>query len=333
MSFHEDTKISSRDGILRILADSLGEPVPGRELARLTGISRAGVWKQVASLRKAGVGIRAERKKGYLLESVPDRLFPVLLQKDLATNIVGKRIEYRGVTGSTNSDARNLAVRGVPDGTVVVAEHQTKGRGRLDRTWIARPNENILMSVIFYPKIGTSLAFRLTMMASVAIVRAVKKACGVALKIKWPNDLYAGDRKVCGILTEFSADHDMIHYIVVGIGLNVNFNTARHSEIRAASTSLMEICGHELSRVLLLKVILAELDGLYQSFSETRGEGLDAVWNAHSLVMDRRVRILSGAEEKIGIARGITPDGHLVISNENGEREEIVCGDLSLRMD
>lgn len=333
MMLQINSKISSRDIVLTVLMDRFGEPVPGKELAGRTGISRAGVWKQIASLKKDGVRIRSAGKSGYRLETVPDRLFPVLVQRGLETDIVGKRIDYFRVTGSTNSEAKKLALKGAPDGTVVVAEHQVRGRGRLDRTWISQPEQNILMSVLFYPNIRPELAFRLTMMSSIAAVRAIKKVCGVALKIKWPNDLYADGRKVCGILTEFSADHDLIHYMVVGIGLNVNFDTVKCRELRGVATSLMAVCGHKVSRLQLLKTLLAELDLLYKAFTETLGEGLDREWNACSLVVNRKVRIISGNEKKTGMARGISPDGHLVILNESGEQEEIVCGDLSLRLD
>jgi len=327
----ENENIGNKDSILNILMDNFGESVPGKVLAELSGISRSGVWKHIASLRKEGFNIKAGIKSGYMLNCVPDRLLPKLVQKSLKTERVGKRIEYYESIDSTNAVAKDLAFKGVPEGTVVVAEHQTKGKGRLKRLWLAPAGENILFSVIFYPKIGTDLVFRLTMLASIAAVKAVRRICKVDAKIKWPNDLYINGKKVCGVLTEFSADFDSVHYVVVGIGLNVNFKTSKNKEIENIATSLMEECGEKISRLSVFTALLEELDLLYKSFVESDGEELEKEWNTYSMVVGRKVRIISGKDEKRGVAKGINKYGHLILLNENGQNEEIVCGDLSLR--
>ncbi len=327
----ENRNLHNKDTILKALLDNLGEPVPGKVLTDLSGISRAGVWKHVASLRKDGFNIQAGIKSGYMLKDIPDICLPVLVQQDLNTKVVGKKIEYYKVIDSTNTEAKNLASLGVSDGTIVFSEHQTRGRGRLNRSWLAPPGKNILFSIIFYPGISPSLVFRLTMLASIAAVRAVKKVCNIDAKIKWPNDLYVNGKKICGILTEFSADHDTVHYTVVGIGLNVNFDISKNTEIKDIATSLMRECGRKVSKLSLFKALLKELDLLYRSFAKTKGEGLEKEWNEYSMVIDRKVKIISGSEEQHGIAKGINANGHLIILNEKGEDEDVVCGDLSLR--
>ena len=266
-----------------------------------------------------------------MLNGVPDRLFPKLIHQSLKTERVGKRIEYYESIDSTNAAAKDLALKGAPEGTVVVAEHQTKGKGRLKRSWLSLPGENILFSVIFYPQISTDRVFRLTMLASIAAVKAVRRICKVDAKIKWPNDLYINEKKVCGVLTEFSADFDSVHYTVVGIGLNVNFEISKNSEIENIATSLMEECGEKISRLSVFTALLEELDLLYKSFVKTDGEGLEKEWNKYSMVVGRKIKIISGKDEKIGIAKGINKYGHLILLNDNGQEEEIVCGDLSLR--
>jgi len=321
----------NKDSILKVLMDNFGKSVPGKVLAELSSISRSGVWKHIASLRKEGFNIKAGIKSGYMLNSVPDRLLPKIIQQSLKTKRVGKRIEYYESIDSTNAVAKDLALKGTPDGTVVVAEHQTKGKGRLKRSWLSLPGENILFSVIFYPQISTDLVFRLTMLASIAAVKAVKRICKVDAKIKWPNDLYINGKKVCGVLTEFSADFDSVHYIVVGIGLNVNFKTSKNSEIENIATSLMEECGEKISRLSVFTALLEELDLLYKSFVKTGGEELEKEWNKYSMVVGRKIKIISGKDEKLGVAKGINKYGHLILLNENGQDEEIVCGDLSLR--
>jgi len=321
----------NKDSILKVLMDNFGKSVPGKVLAEVSGISRSGVWKHIASLRKEGFNIKAGIKSGYKLNSIPDRLLPKLIQQSLKTEVVGKRIEYYEIIDSTNAVAKDLALKGAPDGTVVIAENQTKGKGRMKRSWLSLPGENILFSVIFYPNISTDLVFRLTMLASIAAVRVVRKICKVDAKIKWPNDLYINGKKVCGVLTEFSADFDSVHYTVVGIGLNVNFNTSKNREIENIATSLMEECGEKISRLSVFTALLEELDLLYNSFIKTSGEGLEKEWSKYSMVVNRKVKIISGKEEKCGVAKGINKSGHLILLNENGQEEEIVCGDLSLR--
>ena len=329
--FKEAENIRNKDSILKVLMNNFGESVPGKVLADLSGISRSGVWKHIASLRKEGFNIKAGIKSGYMLNSIPDRLLPKLIHQNLKTERVGKRIEYYESIDSTNAAAKDLALKGAPEGTVVVAEHQTKGKGRLKRSWLSLPGENILFSVIFYPQISTDRVFRLTMLASIAAVKAVRRICKVDAKIKWPNDLYINEKKVCGVLTEFSADFDSVHYTVVGIGLNVNFEISKNSEIENIATSLMEECGEKISRLSVFTALLEELDLLYKSFVKTGGEGLEKEWNKYSMVVGRKIKIISGKDEKIGIAKGINKYGHLILLNDNGQEEEIVCGDLSLR--
>jgi len=169
------------------------------------------------------------------------------------------------------------------------------------------------------------------MLASIAAVKALRRTCKVDAKIKWPNDIYINEKKVCGILTEFSADFDSVHYVVVGIGLNVNFNTSKNREIENIATSLMEECGKKISRLFVFTALLEELDLLYKSFIMTGGEELEKEWNKYSMVVGRKIKIISGKDEKSGVAKGINKSGHLILLNENGQEEEIVCGDLSLR--
>lgn len=327
----EAGNVGNKDSILKVLLNNFGEYVPGKVLAELSGISRSGVWKHIASLRKEGFNIKAGIKSGYMLDCIPDRLLPKLIQQSLKSEQVGKRIEHYESIDSTNAAAKALALKGAPDGTVVVAEHQTEGKGRLKRSWIAPAGENILFSVIFYPKISTDLVFRLTMLASIAAVKTIRRICKVDAQIKWPNDVYINEKKVCGVLTEFSADFDSVHYAVVGMGLNVNFKISKIREIGNIATSLMDECGEKISRLSVFTTLLEELDLLYNSFVKTGAEGLEKEWNTYSMVLNREVKIISGKDEKCGIAKGINKYGHLILLNENGQNEEIVCGDLSLR--
>lgn len=270
--------------------------------------------------------------KEVVLFPIPDKLLPILIKKGLNTAIVAKEVYYFKTVDSTNRIAKQYALSGVSEGTVVIAEEQTSGRGRMNRAWVSPACSNILCSLIFYPPVNTSSIFRLTMLASIAVVKAIDKACGIKAQIKWPNDVYINGKKVCGILTEFSADSDTVDYAVVGIGLNVNFDIAPYRQLSGIATSLKEEKGRNVSRLKVLKQLLKEIDIRYQGIANGAEYDLSQEWERHSMVLNRHVKIISGEETNYGFAKGITRDGHLIIIDSQGKQKEILCGDLSLRL-
>lgn len=320
------------DAILRALVGRAGHFVPGSELVRGSGLSRSGVWKHIVSLRRQGFQIAASIRKGYCLETTPDILLPVIVQAGLDTAIFGREIMFYQTIDSTNRIAREQAEAGAREGTVVIAEEQTTGKGRLGRAWISPAGSNILCSVILYPGMVPSDAFKLTMLASVAVVRAIQNVCGQVAQIKWPNDVYISGRKVCGVLTEFMADHSSLTYVVIGIGLNVNLDPSRHPEIMETATSLQEACGRPISRPALLRALLQEIEGLYGELHKNGGRTLKEAWEQHSMVLNQEVDIISGHEILTGVVKGISNEGHLILLDNNGAIHNIICGDLSLRV-
>lgn len=320
-----------RDAILKVLLENFGHFVPGEILTRASNLSRSGVWKYITSLRSQGFSIGASIKRGYCLREIPDKLLPPLIQTGLQTSVVAREIHYFSTIDSTNRVAKEYALSGVSDGTVVIAEEQTSGKGRMNRVWVSPPSSNILCSLIFYTSMNTSSVFRLTMLASIAVVRAINNACGIVAQIKWPNDVYINGKKVCGILTEFLADHDSTSYVVIGIGINVNFDIARHPEIKGIATCLKEAKGQKVSRLRVLKTLLEEIDTLYQNFVQTGGKDLRKQWERHSMVLNRQATIISGDEVTRGFVKGINEDGHLILIDPQGNTKEVLCGDLSLK--
>ncbi|MBD3322706.1 MAG: biotin--[acetyl-CoA-carboxylase] ligase, partial [Chitinivibrionales bacterium] len=214
----------------------------------------------------------------------------------------------------------------------VVADHQTQGRGRMSRSWISPPGTNILCSIIFYPDLDASSVYRLTMMASVCVVHAVEKICGQSARIKWPNDIYIYDKKVCGILTEFLADFDRVLHAVVGIGINVNFITGKEPELKDIAVSLCEITGKRVSRIGILKQVLKEMDDHYPLIKKSGFLQVKELWEQYSLVLNRRVTVVSGDEKISGTVKGLTENGHLLIADKAGNEQEILCGDVSLHL-
>ena len=225
--------------------------------------------------------------------------------------------------------AKQLAEQGALNGAVVVAEHQRRGRGRLDRSWEAPPGACLLCSVIFYPDIEPEFLFRLTMMASVAVVDALQATAGICAGIKWPNDVYVGDKKICGILTELGYSPQSVQYAVVGMGINVNWDLKNNEQLGSSATSISDVCGKKISRVKILTELLLLMDRGYSSIHD--GAILRNLWSARCMHLGKTVRIISDHDSLEGTAKGITEQGHLMIQSADGSMHDILCGDVSLR--
>ncbi len=263
---------------------------------------------------------------------LPEKINPAEIKNRLKSSFIGLDIVYLEKTESTNKEAKKLAENGAAEGTLVIAEEQTKGRGRLSRSWLSGPNENILMSLIFRPALPLPGIFNLTMIASIAIVKAIKKATGLKTKIKWPNDIYCGNKKLAGILTELNARREIINYAIVGIGLNVNLDPDRHNDIKEVATSLFKETKKIIARDILLKSILEEMDKQYILLKKGKIDIIRKEWNRYSLVKGKSVIVFSGGYSEEGIADSIDADGSLILIKNDGEKKNILCGDVSLRI-
>lgn len=258
-------------------------------------------------------------------------LDPALIKKGLGNRIAGRNIHHYPVADSTNTIAAGLAKKGAEEGTVVLADVQTAGRGRLGREWISASGKNLLFSIIFRPDIKQSELFSVTMIASIAIVKAIRKTLHLKAGIKWPNDIYINGKKAAGILTELELKGDLVDFVVVGIGLNVNFDTSIYPDISDTATSLLKEKGHEISRIILIKSILREVEKWYRALKKGKKEGIRKQWLKHSIVTDRKVKIISSGNEEEGIACSIDDDGALIIVDEKGNSKRILSGDVTLR--
>jgi len=254
---------------------------------------------------------------------------PQAILDGLKTKVVGRTLHCFESIDSTNRMAKQLAASGAPDGAVVVAEHQTCGRGRLGRSWDAPPGACVLCTVIFYPDIEPEFLFRLTMMASVAVVDALLATAGIRAGIKWPNDVYAGDKKICGILTEVGCSQQSVQYAVIGLGINVNWDLKNNGHLCDSATSLSAVCGKNISRVKILQELLMQMDKGYGIIHDEAS--LHIQWMQRCMHLGKTVRILSGRDSLEGKAEGITEKGYLMLQSADGNRHEIVCGDVSLR--
>jgi BirA family biotin operon repressor/biotin-[acetyl-CoA-carboxylase] ligase len=265
-------------------------------------------------------------------KSVDEILQPDLLKKRLAHSLFSSFIHYETSTDSTNALAKKLAGRGAPEGTLVITEEQTAGRGRRGRSWASPPGANLLFSVLLRPPVEGDMVFVLTMVLALAGIRALNRVAGVRAMIKWPNDLYVGTRKLAGILTEFSVTGKRIEWAVLGMGMNVSWHPKVPEGSAAPATSLLQETGQRVSRNDLLREILTEFEALYRDVLHDRMEPLYEEWNQNCLVLGKAVVIESDTERIEAKALRIDCDGALIIEDAAGNERRILTGDVSLRL-
>lgn len=296
-------------------------------MSKELGMTRAAIWKHIHELRDFGYDITAVPHLGYRLLSCPDRLFPWEIRYHLKNKFIGKSVYYCETLPSTMDRAMELALQGASEGTLIIAEGQTKGRGRMGRQWLSPKYEGIYFSLIIKPKILPQQAPILTLISAVAICQAIGQHLSLAAQIKWPNDILINNRKVAGILTELSAEMDIVHAVIVGVGINVN-NEKKSLPYSAAS--LKEMAGGEVNRLALLKTLLRCFEEKYIQFQKQGVEEILDKWRHFSATLGRRVKLsISGSRlQLVGEAVDIGQDGGLLIRNDSGLIERVMAGDI-----
>ena len=313
-----------QEQIINFLKRSKGY-LSGEEISRSVDISRAGIWKYMQELRKEGYEIEAVPHLGYQLVSIPDKLLAHEIQFDLKTKIFGGRVAYHETLTSTMDEAFKLGMEGAPEGTVVCAEAQTKGRGRLGRQWSSPKHKGIYCSIILRPKLSPSELAKLTLLSAVVVAEAVEKVSGVAAHIKWPNDLLVKNKKLAGILTELRAEVDQMKFVVVGIGLNVNNTSA---QLMDGATSLKQEAGRAFSRVEIIQEILRVFERRYVRLNEKGFEDVIAAWKERSHTLGKRVKVTDPAGIIEGVAMDLDHDGGLLIRQDSGVVVKKLAGDV-----
>lgn len=318
-----------KDDILRLLMASKTGYVSGGELARKFKLSRTAIWKHIKTLGGEGCEIEAVPSKGYRLRTTPDVLILKDVEQGLKTRAIGKEIHLYREVRSTNTLATDLAQQGAAEGSVVVAETQTAGKGRLGRTWIS-PRGNLYLSVILRPNIPPHKAPLLTLMGAVAVASAIRKQLNIEAAIKWPNDIFISGKKVGGILTEMSAEPDRVKHVVLGIGVNVNMDISElPPQIRQVSATLSAETGKKIDRSLFLQRLLSELDRWYHVFLMNEAAVLKE-WENLNITTGNRVAVsgLGGALE--GTAQGIDAEGRLILKLDDDSLRLVAAGDVTI---
>jgi len=318
--------------ILQLLKDHSSKFLSGEEIRRHLRVSRTAVWKRIQRLRALGYEIEASTRSGYRLIGSPDLLTSSEIKPLLKTKWIGKTIHHFDTLDSTNTKAYQLAQEGAEEGEVVIAESQAKGRGRLGRQWFSPPFLNLYLSVILRPKISPHQASLITLMAAVATANAIREFSGLLPLIKWPNDILLRDRKVAGLLNEMHSEMDRIHFVILGIGVNLNMDEKAFSkEIQAIATSLRIEMGQTVSRKAFLQSLLQTLEGWYSIFLKEGNDVLLRAWRDWAKIKGRRVKVTSFGETLVGTAIDVDSDGALILETEDGGRTRVVAGDVEYK--
>ncbi|HJV34933.1 biotin--[acetyl-CoA-carboxylase] ligase [Geomonas sp.] len=304
--------------------------VSGEALSRLLGLSRTAVWKHVNALRSAGYLIEAVPAKGYRLLDSPRLLNKHDIGQGLTTRRIGANLVCLKETESTNSVAFKMAEEGACEGTVVIADGQSAGKGRLGRIWLSPAGVNLYCSIVLRPPISPMAACQLTFLSAVAVARAIENCSELTPQIKWPNDVLIGGKKVAGLLNEMNAETEKVNFVVLGIGVNLNVRLSQlGGTLRYPATSLIEESGVEVDRVAFTRTLLTEIDDLYDRFL-VEGEGaIRNEWLERSAMRGRQVKVSVGERQFAGVVQGVDQFGALLVL-VGDKVETVLSGDVSL---
>lgn len=303
----------------------------GEDIGRELSITRAAVWKGIKKLREEGYEIGAVTNRGYRLTNPETMYNKRELEQGLKTKTMGQTIYFYEETDTTNNRARELALEGAPEGTLVVAEKQTAGRGRRGKVWESPLGTGIWMSLVLRPQIMPAEASVLTLLCGLATAEAIEAKTGLSAGIKWPNDILINGKKAVGILTEMDCEMSEVHFVIPGIGINVN-TASFPPEIAEIATSLYLECGKTVSRRRLVHKVLERLEEHYETFLRTGSfAAMLEDYRKHCITLGKEVHVL-GREPFFAEALDITPEGELLVRRaDNGKEEVVFSGEVSIR--
>lgn len=317
--------------ILSMLRREAGTHVSGQMISRRLGVSRTAVWKAVESMRKRGFCIDSSPSRGYRLEAGPERLEGLDIEVGLGTRIIGKSVVSFDSVPSTIEIAASLAREGAREGTVVVAESQTGGRGRLGRKWSSPGGVGIWTSIILRPPVSPRDAPKLTLLTAVTIASVLNEHYGLDAQIKWPNDVFVRGRKLCGALTELVAEQDAVRYIIASFGLNVNQTPSRFpAEVAAIATSMRIEADRKFDRPEVFRRVLREFDDQYVHFKKHGGRNILKRWRELSCTLGQRVKVQLREGVVEGIAQDLDDDGSLIVEVDGGALRSVAYGDVTI---
>lgn len=303
--------------------------VSGAEMSRVLGVSRTAVWKHIEQLRTLGYQIEAVTARGYRLRTSPDLLLPAELKAGLKTEIVGRELVYFTDTDSTNDRAHALAKDGAAEGTVIIAEAQEAGKGRLGRHWTSPAGVNLYASIILRPPIAPRYASQLTFLSAAAVARTIAEITELTPTVKWPNDVLIDGCKVAGLLNELDAETERIRYLILGVGVNVNMKAEQFpDDLRYPASSLAIASGGEVSRLVFTRTLLEHLDHLYSQYRHEGFKPIMQAWQDFFVLTGRQVEVDCQGRLLQGQVVGLDEDGALLLQTAGGRQERVLAGDV-----
>jgi BirA family biotin operon repressor/biotin-[acetyl-CoA-carboxylase] ligase len=307
--------------------------VSGEQLGKRLHISRTAIWKHINELRENGYQIDSSPRLGYSLIEIPDLLLPDEISNGLETRVIGKNIFHYSELASTQDTAAELAKNGIAEGTVIIAETQTNGRGRKGREWVSPSECGIYLSIVLRPNLMPIQTIQMPLLAGVAVRKAIRKVVRIDPRIKWPNDIIVSGKKVAGILTEMNCEIDLVNYIILGIGVNVNTSNSVMEKVPGGiAGSLANQCGEAVSRVKLVRYLLSEFENIYTEFRANGFRSIREEWKTSSNTIGSWVKIGDGSDkERIeGLAFDIDGDGFLMVKQKSGDLVKVISGEVLL---
>ncbi|HLS08261.1 biotin--[acetyl-CoA-carboxylase] ligase [Lentibacillus sp.] len=320
---------STRNRLIELLETSGHQYVSGQYLSEKLNISRSAVWKHMKELEKDGYNIEGVRRKGYRIVKSPDKVSENTLTWGLKTNWLGKHILHKTTTPSTQQVAHQAARDNAEHGTVIIADEQTQGKGRMERQWYSTRNKGIWMSILLRPSIHPAAAPQLTLLTATVLADVITNCTTAKPKIKWPNDLLINHKKTAGILTEMQAEQDRIQYIIAGIGINVNHSDEDFpSSISQKATSLKLETGEEQPIVQIIQQILLYFERSYNAFIRNGFSDIKNKWESYGYKVGETIRIRTNSEKLEATFTGIAEDGALLVQTDNDGVRKIYSGEV-----
>lgn len=323
---------SIRKQLLKIFSEANGEFLSGQTISEKLGCSRTAVWKHMEGLRNEGYELEAVRRLGYRIASKPDKVTANEIGLGLQTEFLGRTVYFEESVASTQQIAARLAYEGAAEGTIVVAEEQTAGRGRLSRKWHSPKGTGIWMSIILRPTVPVHQAPQLTLLTAVSVAQAIEKYTDLSVGIKWPNDILINGKKAVGILTEMQADPDKINAVIIGIGINVNQKQEHFAEdIQHIATSLAMEADKSFVRAELMQMIFLQMEKLYKEYLEHGFGVIKLLWESYAMSIGKEITARTIKQTIIGVAKGITADGVLLLEDQDGNVHHIHSADIEVK--
>lgn len=315
--------------ILKAFHDHPSEFISGEYLSQTCNVSRTAVWKHIEELRQEGYQFEAVRRAGYRLVSSPDSISAEEIKAGLDTAKIGQTIYAHDTVNSTQLLAHEAASKGAAEGTLVIAEQQLGGKGRLGRPWHSPKGTGIWMSLILRPQMPLPKAPQITLLTAVAMAETIREELQLPVKIKWPNDLFLHGKKVCGILTELNAESDRINYLVIGIGINVNtVESDFPAELSHVATSLRIETGRPIRRAGFIQAFCRCFEQKYRVYLSEGFEPVRKEWEAHSYSLGRNVTVRTIHSSLEGKAIGLDPEGVLIVEDSDGNQHKVYSADV-----